>query len=184
VAEVLERWRWYVVALLAAPMLVGTGMLLEDALDAPEPLVIEQGELQSSDIRVYVVGAVAAPGVYPLPEGSRWIDAVTAAGGPAAEADLAAINLSRHALDEDHIVVPALGGATAVAGASATPLVNVNTASQSELEDLPGIGEVRAGAIIQSRTVDGPFGAPEDLVSRELIPASVYEEIAPMITVY
>ena len=52
------------------------------------------------------------------------------------------------------------------------------------LETLPGIGEVRAGAIIQSRTGDGPFGAVEDLLSREVVPESVFEDIAPMITVY
>lgn len=180
--EVLERWRWYIVALLAVPMLVGVGMLLEEELDGPSPLVIEAGEL-STDIRVYVVGAVEAPGVYPLEDGSRWADAVAAAGGATDEADLTAINLSRHARDEDHIVVPAIGG-PAVAGAAAEPLISINTASQSLLETLPGIGEVRAGAIIQSRTVDGPFGAVEDLLSRELVPASVFEDIAPMITVY
>lgn len=179
-SEVLERWRWYIVALLAVPMLVGVGMLLQGELDGPSPLVIEPGE---PDIRVYVVGAVAAPGVYPLADGSRWADAVAAAGGPAAEADLAAVNLARHARDEDQIVVPALGQ-TAVAGASAEPLISINSASQSLLETLPGIGEVRAGAIIQSRTVDGPFGAAEDLLSRELVPESVFEEIAPLITVY
>jgi len=182
VGEVLERWRWYIVALLAVPMLVGVGMLLEEELDGPSPLVIEPGEL-STDIRVYVVGAVEAPGVYPLEDGSRWVDAVAAAGGASDEADLTAINLSRHARDEDHIVVPAIGQ-TSVAGSSAEPLVSINTASQSVLESLPGIGEVRAGAIIQSRTVDGPFGAVEDLLSREIVPESVFEEIAAMITVY
>ena len=175
--EVLERWRWYIVALLAAPMLVGVGVLLEGELDGPQPLVIEPGEL-STEIRVYVVGAVEAPGVYPLEAGSRWVDAVAAAGGATDEADLTAINLSRHVRDEDHIVVPTVGQ-TAVAGAGAAqtgtePLISINTASQSLLETLPGIGQVRAGAIIQSRTVDGPFGAVEDLLSRELVPASVF----------
>jgi len=78
VGEVLERWRWYIVALIAVPMLVGVGMLLEEELDGPSPLVIEAGEL-SADVRVYVVGAVEAPGVYPLEAGSRWVDAVAAA---------------------------------------------------------------------------------------------------------
>jgi competence protein ComEA len=81
-------------------------------------------------------------------------------------------------------VVPSLSGGTAVAGVSQSPLVNINTATQTELEDLPGIGEVRAGAIIQSRTVDGPFGAVEDLLSREIVPESVFQDIAPLISVY
>lgn len=182
--EFLERWLWFIVALLAAPMLIGAGLLLDDELDGPEPLVIESGALPPADIRVYVTGAVARPGVYPLDDGSRWIDALEAAGGATEEADLNAINLSRRIQDEDQIVVPVFGGATAVAGASQGPLVNINAASQSELEDLPGIGEVRAGAIIQSRTTDGPFGAIEDLLAREIVPDSVFEDIAPLISVY
>jgi competence protein ComEA len=67
--------------------------------------------------------------------------------------------------------------------AEAGLLVNVNSATQSELEELPGIGEVRAERIIQSRTADGPFLQIEDLVLRDLIPESVFEGIAPMITV-
>jgi competence protein ComEA len=182
-SEILERWRWYIVALIGVPLLIGTGMVAGDEIDGPDPLVIESGDLPSEEIKVYVTGAVQNPGVYQLDEDMRWVDAVEAAGGPTEEADLVAINLSRRALDEDHIIVPTMGG-TAVAGASSSPLVNINTASQSELEDLPGIGEVRAGNIIQSRTVDGPFNSIDDLISRELIPGSVFEDIAPRISVY
>lgn len=183
-SQFLERWRWYLVALLAAPLLISVGLLLDDAIRGPDPLVIESGDLPSSDIKVYVTGAVQNPGVYQLGEGLRWIDAIDAAGGPTNDADLVAVNLARRALDEDEIIVPTVGDNTAVAGASTQPLVNINAASQSELEDLPGIGEVRAGNIIQSRTVDGPFGAIDDLISRELIPGSVFEDIAPLISVY
>ncbi|HUF53088.1 MAG TPA: ComEA family DNA-binding protein [Dehalococcoidia bacterium] len=182
--EILERWRWPIVGLICAPLLVGVGVLFEDEMSAPEPLVIETAELESGEVKVYITGAVANPGVYQLEGGLRWIDALEAAGGPTEEADLMAVNLSRRALDEDHIVVPFLGGGTAVAGVAASPLVNINAASQSELEELPGIGEVRADRIIQSRTVDGPFGATEDIVTRELVPNSVYEDIAELISVY
>lgn len=72
-----------------------------------------------------------------------------------------------------------------VAGAAQSPgpLVNVNTASQEELESLPGIGEVRAQSIIQSRTVDGAFVQPEDLVLRKLLPRSVFDSISGLIVV-
>lgn len=183
--ELLERWRWYIVALLAVPALIGVGMLLEEELGGAGPLVLDSQDLDDAkEVRVYIVGAVEQPGVYPLPPDSRWIDAVEAAGGATDDADLTAINLSRQARDEDHIIVPALTGGTDVAAATAEPLVNINAAPQSMLESLPGIGEVRAGAIIQSRTTDGPFGSVEDLLSRELIPESVFTDIAPMISVY
>ena len=181
-AEQLERYRWLIVALFAVPLLVGIGFLLNDRLSGPEPLEINMGNVPLGEIRVYVTGAVQRPGVYPLQEGNRWIDALEAAGGPTADADLARVNLARRAQDEDQIVVPRQGEAS-VSATNQSPLININTASQAEMESLPGIGEVRATAILRSRTTDGPFAAIEDLLARDLIPESVYEQIAPLITV-
>ncbi len=178
----LERYRWLIVAVFAVPLLVGIGFLLNERLSGPEPLEINMGDVPLGDIRVYVAGAVQNPGVYPLHDSDRWIDALQAAGGPAADADLTAVNLARRAQDEDQIVVPRQGQ-VAVAASSQGPLVNINTADQAGLESLPGIGEVRAAKIIQSRATDGPFAAIDDLLSRDLIPKSVYEDIAPVITV-
>ena len=72
---------------------------------------------------MYVTGAVQKPGVYPLADGSRWIDALAAAGGATAEANLTAVNLSKRAQDEDEIVVPQKGqqAGAAVAGAAQSP---------------------------------------------------------------
>ncbi len=187
-AQQLERYRWLVVALFAVPLLVGIGFLLQDRLSGPEPLEIDTGDAAPADLRVYVAGAVQQPGVYPLQDGDRWVDALEAAGGPSADADLTAVNLARRAQDEDQIVVPRQGQ-VAVAAVSQPPssdgqaLVDINTASQADLEALPGIGEVRAGNILQSRAADGPFAAPEDLLARKLVPRSVYEDILPLITV-
>ena len=178
----LERYRWLIVALLAAPLLVGIGVLLRDRLTAPQPLEIRSDPIPIADLRVYVAGAVRNPGVYPLQDGDRWIDALEAAGGPTADADLAAVNLARRAHDEDSVVVPRLGG-SAVSGISRGPLLDINTASAADLTDLPGIGEVRAATIVDSRTTDGPFAAVEELVERDLIPESVFEDILPLITV-
>lgn len=179
----LDRNRWLIVGLLSIPLIVGLVLLVSDRFeDDPPALVVEPGEEAAQDIRVYVAGAVQNPGVYPLPEGARWIDAIEVAGGLTAEADETAINLSRRVADEDEIIVPAVGGAVqpeAVSGG----VVNLNTASTEELEALPGIGEVRAEAIIDSRTDDGPFTQVEDLLLRELIPAAVYDEIAPLVSV-
>jgi competence protein ComEA len=186
-SDALERYRWLLVAVLAVPLLVGIGVLLGRRLDDPGALTIRTGDLPAGDVRVYVTGAVRNPGVYPLADGSRWVDALEAAGGATADADLARVNLAKRAQDEDQIVVPRSGetAGTAVLGAgeSPGPLVNLNTASLLILEALPGIGEVRAGKIIQSRTADGPFSQVEDLVLRDLVTASVFQDIAAMITV-
>lgn len=182
-SDFLERYRWLVVAVLAVPTLSGVGFLLSERIsNEPAPIVVNEGNLRIEEIRVYVTGAVASPGVYTLEDGDRWIDAIEAAGGFAEGADTTAVNLARRVEDEDQIVVPLLG-AGVVAGATQNPLVNINTASQAELESLPGIGEVRAAAIIASRTQSGLFASPQDLLEREVIPQSVYEQIEKLITV-
>lgn len=181
-ADQLERYRWLIIALLSVPLLSGVAYLLSERLDDPEELRITDTEGVPADIRVYITGAVQRPGVYAVSDGERWIDALEVAGGPTAEADLNAVNLSRRVQDEDHIFVPLLGSG-AVAAASQAPLVNINTADEAQLESLPGIGEVRARSIVQSRTADGPFASIDDLLTRNVIPESVFEDIAPLITV-
>jgi competence protein ComEA len=186
VFDTLERYRWAIVALLALPLLVAIGVLIGSRSNGPDPLVITPGDVPPADLRVYVTGEVHNPGVYALAAGARWIDAVNAAGGALDDADLAAVNLSKRAADEDEVVVPRLGQpAPVVAGAAQSPgpVVDLNAATQADLEALPGIGQVRAQQIIQSRTTDGPFTQVEDLVLRKLVPDSVFQQIAAYITV-
>ena len=180
--DILERYRWFVVALFALPLLLGIAFLLSERLSGPQPLELDLADVPAEEIRVYVTGAVQRPGVYPLADGDRWIDALEAAGGPTADANLAAVDLARRARDEDTILVPSLGGVD-VASASQAPLLDINTASAEQLATLPGIGEVRAGRIIDSREQDGPFASADGLLERELIPLSVFEEIADLVTV-
>ncbi len=181
-AEMLERYRWFVVAVFAVPLVSGIAYLINDRLSDPNPLQVNTGGVAISDIRAYVTGAVQNPGVYPVKDGDRWIDAVQAAGGPAPDADLTAVNLARRVQDEDQITVPRQGQ-VAVSGVSRAPLINVNTASEAELASLRGIGQVRASAIVKSRTTDGPFAAIDDLLSRKLLPKSVYDDISTLVTV-
>jgi competence protein ComEA len=181
-AEYLERYRWLIVAILSLPLLGSVALLAEDRLSGSDPPVVRQADPPYYDIRVYVAGAVANPGIYPLEEGARWADAITAAGGFTADANPEAVNLARRVNDEDHIIVPRALTETGGSGSGGN-LVNINSASESELVSLPGIGEARAANIVRSRTEDGPFGVPEDLVVRELVPDSVYQDIAGLITV-
>lgn len=175
--ESFERYRWLIVGLLAAPLLIAIGFLIENRQDNPAPLVLD---LTPASVRVYIIGEVQRPGVYTLPGDARWIDALEASGGPTADADLFRVNLARQARDEDQIIVPKLGEAAPASGAAT--LVNINTANASQLDALPGIGEVRSQRIIDSRNSKGVFGSPEELVTRELIPQSVFDEIQSLIT--
>ena len=122
---------------------------------------------------VHVAGAVLRPGVYELGPGSRVDDAVQRAGGATADAELGWINLAAPVVDGDQIYVPVIGeqrplpspaGSTASASeaAPAGP-VDVNRASPSELDSLPGIGPATAAAIVDERERNGPFSSFEDL---------------------
>ena len=99
--DLLERYRWLIVAVFAVPLLIGIGFLLEDRFSGPEPLEIDLGEVPAEEISVYVTGAVQRPGVYPMDDGDRWIDALEDAGGATEDADLAAVDLARRA--REHI---------------------------------------------------------------------------------
>jgi competence protein ComEA len=179
--DLLERYRWLIAVAFAIPLAVAVGFLLRERFSGPQPLELDLAELPAEEIRVYITGAVQRPGVYPMADGDRWIDALEAAGGPTDDADLTAVDLARRVRDEDTILIPWLG--RTVAGASQGPLINVNTASAEELTLLPGIGEVRAGRIVESRRKDGPFASADELLERELIPASVFEDIIDLVTV-
>ena len=182
----LERYRWLVIGLMAAPLLIGIGVLVDRQLQGPQPLEINLAETPSaSEIQVYVAGAVNRPGVYFLSDGDRWIDAVEAAGGPTADADVEAINLALRLHDEDQVLVPRLGEQAVLGSAQAqqNELININSASAAVLDSLPGIGEVRSQSIVDSRQRDGPFSRIEELVERKLIPQSVLDQIRELITV-
>lgn len=125
-------------------------------------------------LQVYVTGAVRAPGVYALRQGARRQDAILAAGGPNEGALLDGINLASPIQDGEQIHVPLLEE-TASAQQSDSPLIrtpsiqsrllNVNTATASELELLPGIGPALAKEIVEYRRLHGPFRRPEDLLA-------------------
>jgi competence protein ComEA len=138
---------------------------------------------------VDVEGAVVDPGVHSVPAGSRVADAIAAAGGYSTEVDIAAaavaLNLAEHLTDGQKIHVPARGEVvTLPAGATEPPaaaggLIDINHATEEQLESLPGIGPVTAAKIIAGR----PFGAIDELDSRDVVGPSVMEQIRDLITV-
>ena len=124
-----------------------------------------------SEIVVYVAGAVARPGVYTLAAAARVTDALEAAGGAVADADLDVVNLAATVSDGERVYVPVVGEVVAVvvAGDSAPDVtvpagpVNVNSATADQLDVLPGVGPTTAAAIVAHRQENGPFRTVEQL---------------------
>jgi len=125
---------------------------------------------------------VAEPGVYEVEAGDRVIDVLFEAGGHTDDADLEAINLALRVSDEDQIVVPRIGQANANVPSAGSARININTASASELDALPGIGEVYSEQIVVDREANGLYASSEELVERQVIPRGTYERIRDLIT--
>lgn len=135
-------------------------------------------------IYVHLVGAIRHPGVYELTTGSRVMDAVLAADGFAKNADQASINLARVLTDGEQLVILRLGeAASSLASASGeVAKVNLNQASSTELETLPGIGPTLAARIIDWRLANGGFKKLSDLRKIAGIGAKLYEKLKPAAT--
>jgi competence protein ComEA len=139
-------------------------------------------------IIVDVAGAVRRPGVYEFAEGERVIDAIEQAGGALPKADLSLLNLAAPITDGTQILVPktgpaATGASPAPVGGAPAGLININTATATDLEALSGIGEVLAATIVEYRTTNGPFTAVDDLLDVSGIGPATLDEIRDQITV-
>lgn len=138
-------------------------------------------------ITVDVAGGVNSPGVYSLPAQSRVIDAIKAAGNAKVGSDLSDINLARIIKDGEQIYVDLPTGAqkstikTQVQKKSGP--VNINRATISEFDSLPGIGPVLAQRIFAYRKVNGPFTLIEDLQKVSGIGSAKFAELKSKIRV-
>ncbi|GGD29627.1 helix-hairpin-helix domain-containing protein [Nocardioides daphniae] len=146
------------------------------------------GGESSTEVVVDVAGKVRRPGIVVLPQGSRVVDAVEAAGGARRGVNLQSLNLARVLVDGEQIVVGAPApapGAPPPAGGPQAPggLVNLNLATQAELEALPGVGPVTAAAIVDWRTTHGGFSSVEDLLEVHGIGEVTMERLSPLVTV-
>jgi len=139
-------------------------------------------------IIVDVAGEVTQPGVYEFNEGDRVIDAIERAGGQLPKADLSLLNLAAPLTDGTQILVPKTGppGVMVPGGGtvgSSGGLININSASATELETLSGIGEVLAATIVEYREQNGPFASVDDLMDVSGIGPATLEEIRDQVTV-
>jgi competence protein ComEA len=140
----------------------------EATVPSPVTAVTEPAELV-----VHAAGAVAAPGIHRLPAGSRVADLLAAAGGPAPDADLDLVNLAAALTDGaqvrfprvgELVAAPVEGTVEAAADGAASGPVDLNTASATDLEALPGVGPTIAAAIVEHRERNGPFRSVDDLL--------------------
>ena len=189
---------WWVVRVPPAPVestISFTATSLTSGVSASLPI----DAIPSVGIVVHVAGEVKNPGVYTLSNSARMIDAVLAAGGATARADLEVINLATPLMDSSQIYVPAKGAAERPVFARPQPgmngvqssqnspdsggVVNINRASVTELDALPGVGPSTAQAIVDYRATNGPFGSPEDLLNVKGIGPAKFEAMRKLVGV-
>ncbi len=202
---------------LAVLLLIGLGFGLASLRNGTQPAPIEiippqptitpppqpspQPTATTGFLHVYVSGAVVRPAVYELPPGSLIDDAVRAAGGFAAGADAAAVNLAQPAADGMQVHVPLLGeviatpppvslppgaeatSASRMGGITTSGLININTATQEDLETLPGIGPSTAANIIAYREANGAFTTIEAIKEVPGIGDGKFQAMQDLITV-
>ncbi len=178
-------------AALAAVGLVGGYGVAMRAKPKPAKVSLTAPSARERDntrkIFVHVSGAVRRPGLYRLADGARVDDAIRAAGGVLEDADLDALNLAARVKDGDKVLVPAQGGGE-TGGAAASPgqqggLINLNTATASDLDSLPGIGPALAQRILDFRERNGGFRTVEDLLEVPGIGTKKFEELRDLVTV-
>jgi competence protein ComEA len=166
----------------SAPIVVSTPSPTQLPPPTPTPL----------PMRVHVSGAVQQPDVYGLPPGSIVQDAIEAAGGPTADAEVHVINLALELQDQQKVYVPRQGeenppppvsGGESGAAVAAGRLVNANTATAAELETLPRIGPTMAQRIIDYREANGPFATVEDIQNVPGIGPATFEGLKDLVTV-
>ena len=169
-----------VLALAAVLALAGGVFLAVRSLPRDDPsvrIVLPDQEQATAEVKVYVTGAVNAPGVYALFEGARLADAIEAAGGGTDMADMRAVNLALRVKDEDYWHIPEIRRSAATSedvspAAQSAPVphsqpagkLDINSAQVDALMSLPGIGEVRAHAIVRHREQNGDYASVDDLL--------------------
>lgn len=185
------------VGVMAGFALAGLLMFISRA-PAGQPIVLQPAPTKEP-IAVHVVGAVPRPGLYEFAEGARVQDAIDAAGGLLASANVDVVNLAALLEDGQQLNIPYKDGEVPQETSSNDSLVlpgttktdtsiessgdkiNINTASLEELDSLPGIGPTIAQRIIDYRTDNGPFQTIEDIMNVSGIGPSTFDNMKELI---
>ena len=161
--------------------------------DINKSIVAEPIPTMVTTVPVYICGAVKIPGVYYVSSHAIVDEVIKLCGGFTEEADSVAINLAAPIIPNEKIIVPKVGEEIdktitsydnkIETSSSKTTLININTASSNELMSLPGIGEVKAQAIIQYRETIESFRTIEELKEVSGIGDKTFEKLKDLITV-
>ena len=175
-----------VLAVVAALALGGAVAVMRLRTPPPVPITVVDATSTPTPQPVVVVdvaGAVARPGIVRLAYGTRVADAIAAAGGPAPDADLAALNRAALLRDGARVYVPRIGEAPPAGsvGSDAETKIDLNHATAAELETLPGVGPATAMRIIRSRD-QRQFSKLDELQTRGLVTARVLADIRDLLT--
>ncbi|HEM2810209.1 TPA: helix-hairpin-helix domain-containing protein [Streptococcus suis] len=210
--EMLKEYKWQIALPAAAGLLLTTFLIFSQPAksdqtgltDFPQTEQTLSSQEQTdgsstasseepSQLVVDVKGAVAKPGLYTLEEGSRVNDAVKAAGGLTSQSDPKSINLAQKLSDEAVVyvaskdenisVVASTTASSAMSQEGNESKVNLNTATEADLQTISGIGAKRAADIIAYREANGGFKSVDDLNNVSGIGDKTMESIRPYVTV-
>ena len=181
------------VAAAPAPGLVPASPTVESVADAPGAGASAGPSTGAAPgtVTVDVAGKVRRPGIAVLDAGARVVDALEAAGGARPGVDLTGLNLARVLVDGEQVLVGGPAPTGAAASASPPPgdpsgpvvMVNLNTATESELDTLPEVGPVTAASILQWRDQHGGFTSVDELLEVDGIGEVTLGKLAPYVTV-
>lgn len=188
---VLEKFKLPIALSLLGTVLIIGGIFTSSLYKAkPKDFPKESLVESQKTISVDVSGAVLKPGVYQLKDGVRIEQAISVAGGFVQNSNREYIskylNLAQKLTDGSKIYIPfegenaAAAGGSTVAGTNTQTKVNINTASQAEIEALPSIGSSTALKIISGR----PYQAIDELVNKKVVSKAVFEKIKDTLVVY
>ncbi|HEM3116844.1 TPA: helix-hairpin-helix domain-containing protein [Streptococcus suis] len=211
--ELLKEYKWQIALPAVAGLLMATFLIFSQPAksdqtgltDFPQTEQTSSGQEQTEEIStevseepsqlvVDVKGAVDKPGLYTLEAGARVNDAVEAAGGLTSQADPKSINLAQKLSDEAVVYVASKDENISVVASTTTSsamsqeekntsLVNLNTATEADLQTISGIGAKRATDIIAYREANGGFKSVDDLNNVSGIGDKTMESIRPYVTV-
>ncbi|HEL1756325.1 TPA: helix-hairpin-helix domain-containing protein [Streptococcus suis] len=211
--EMLKEYKWQIALPAVAGLLMGTFLIFSQPAKSDQTGLTdfpqteqasssqEQTEETSTEVSkepsllvVDVKGAVEKPGLYTLEAGARVNDAVEAAGGLTSQADPKSINLAQKLSDEAVVYVASKDENISVVASTTTSsamsqeekntsLVNLNTATEADLQTISGIGAKRATDIIAYREANGGFKSVDDLNNVSGIGDKTMESIRPYVTV-
>ncbi len=190
--ELVEKYKITLVLGLLGILLIGLGFWLPTFNSEKKPIVIENSKPEVNALKVDIEGAVKNPGVYSLGDGARILDVIYLAGGFTDQTDAdwlaKSINLAETVKDGDKIYINAKGDQT-VNNSTQTQnqtlgtqsgKININSASNSQLDTLPGIGEKTIVKIVAAR----PYKSVEELLDKKIVGTATYNKIKDLVIVH